>query len=102
MEIKLSARDERTIGVRADKFTQADLLKIKEIEGRKWVPEEGVWLFPYTILKLEELLDACTGDEVQIDERLVEECPFFREWMERTGSGKKEGAAEKKTVKFPL
>ncbi|MFP4977321.1 hypothetical protein ACE6ED_18090 [Paenibacillus sp. CN-4] len=96
MEIKLSARDERTIGVRADKFTQADLLKIKEIEGRKWVPEEGVWSFPYTILKLEELLNACTGDEVQIDERLVEECPFFREWMERKGSRKKEEPDDKK------
>lgn len=94
MEVKLSARDERTIGVRADKFTQADLLKIKEIKGRKWVPEEGVWSFPYTILKLEELLNACTGAEVQIDERLMEECPFFRDWMERTGSRKKEGAAE--------
>lgn len=87
MEIRLGVRDERTIGIQINRFGKEDIQKIKSIPGRKWVPDEGIWTIPYTIVNIEKLLNACSNDEVKVDQNLEDECSYIQEWLDEQAQG---------------
>lgn len=79
MQIQLSMRDERTIAIKLEKFSPEHIARIKNISGRQWIPEEATWTIPNTVGKLEELLDVCGRDSVQVEGRLAEKFSFLQE-----------------------
>ncbi|WP_226002713.1 site-specific tyrosine recombinase/integron integrase [Paenibacillus sp. BJ-4] len=86
MKINLLYRDEKTIGVRLERYGVKEREGIRSIPGRKWVPDEKIWTIPYSIVAVESLLEAYRSCEFEWDERLNKELPYIREWLDRRGA----------------
>ncbi|OXM82701.1 tyrosine-type recombinase/integrase [Paenibacillus rigui] len=78
MEIHLSKRNEDSLAVKLFAFNKEDVAKIRSIPGRRWNPDELVWLLPYTLKVITELLMIFKDKAVIIDPQLLEECEFLR------------------------
>ncbi|MEK3951242.1 site-specific tyrosine recombinase/integron integrase [Paenibacillus sp. FSL H7-0703] len=83
MKINLLYRDEKTIGVRLERYGVKEREGIRSIPGRKWVPDEKIWAIPYSISAVESLLEAYRSCKFEYDERLNKELPYIREWLDR-------------------
>ncbi|WP_025720964.1 site-specific tyrosine recombinase/integron integrase [Paenibacillus polymyxa] len=86
MKINLLYQDEKTIGVRLERYGVEEREGIRSIPGRKWVPGEKIWTIPYSIAAVESLLEAYRSCEFECDERLNKELPYIREWLDRRGA----------------
>ncbi|MDQ0496779.1 tyrosine-type recombinase/integrase [Paenibacillus brasilensis] len=86
MKINLLYRDEKTIGVRLERYGVKEREGIRSIPGRKWVPDEKIWTIPYSIPVVESLLEAYRSCEFECDEHLNKELPYIREWLDRRGA----------------
>ncbi|MGW8956933.1 site-specific tyrosine recombinase/integron integrase [Paenibacillus sp. NPDC055715] len=86
MKINLLYRDEKTIGVRLERYGVEEREGIRSIPGRKWVPDEKIWTIPYSIAAVESLLEAYQSCEFECDERLNKELPYILEWLDRRGA----------------
>ncbi|CAG7634459.1 hypothetical protein ACFQI7_06065 [Paenibacillus allorhizosphaerae] len=74
MKILLSKRNEESLTVKLIYFSQEDVTKIKQLPGRRWLPEEAVWSAPYTLGVIEQLLDLLKGCSIEMEPALAEEC----------------------------
>ncbi|MEK5320946.1 tyrosine-type recombinase/integrase [Paenibacillus sp. FSL L8-0644] len=83
MKINLLYRDEKTIGVRLERYGVKEREGIRSIPGRKWVPDEKIWAIPYSISAVESLLEAYRSCKFECDERLNKELPYILEWLDR-------------------
>ncbi|QDY83526.1 tyrosine-type recombinase/integrase [Paenibacillus polymyxa] len=83
MKINLLYRDEKTIGVRLERYGVKEREGIRSIPSRKWVPDEKIWTIPYSISAVESMLEAYRSCKFECDERLNKELPFIREWLDR-------------------
>ncbi|MEJ3718108.1 hypothetical protein WGM54_08835 [Paenibacillus polymyxa] len=85
MKINLLYRDEKTIGVRLERYGVKEREGIRSIPSRKWVPDEKIWTIPYSIsaVESESMLEAYRNCKFECDERLNKELPFIREWLDR-------------------
>ncbi|QYK68602.1 tyrosine-type recombinase/integrase [Paenibacillus sp. S02] len=83
MKINLLYRDEKTIGVRLERYGVKEREGIRSIPGRKWVPDEKIWAIPYSISAVKSLLEAYRSCKFEYDERLNKELPYIREWLNR-------------------
>ncbi|QNV58177.1 Tyrosine recombinase XerD [Paenibacillus polymyxa E681] len=83
MNINLLYRDEKTIGVRLERYGVKEREGIRSIPSRKWVPDEKIWTIPYSISAVESMLEAYRSCKFECDERLNKELPFIREWLDR-------------------
>ncbi|KAF6615076.1 hypothetical protein J2W97_000292 [Paenibacillus jamilae] len=79
MKINLLYRDEKTIGVRLERYGVKERDGIRSIPGRKWAPDEKIWTIPCSILAVESMLEAYRSCKFECDERLNKELPFIRE-----------------------
>ncbi|WP_258171165.1 site-specific integrase [Paenibacillus sp. R14(2021)] len=79
MRITLAQRDERFLSVGLFQFDSSALEKIRSISGRTYVPEERLWLIPYTLSAIEQFMGSFKSHEISIDAKLMEACPFFKE-----------------------
>ncbi|POR27089.1 MULTISPECIES: site-specific tyrosine recombinase/integron integrase [Paenibacillus] len=83
MKINLLYRDEKTIGVRLERYGVKEREGIRSIPSRKWAPDEKIWTIPYSISAVESMLEAYRSCKFECDERLDKELPFIREWLDR-------------------
>lgn len=83
MKINLLYRDEKTIGVRLERYGVKEREGIRSIPSRKWVPDEKIWTIPYSISAVESMLEAYRSCKFEYDERLNKELPYIREWLDR-------------------
>ncbi|ALP38202.1 integrase [Paenibacillus sp. IHB B 3084] len=86
MKINLLYRDEKTIGVRLERYGVEEREGIRSIPGRKWVPDEKIWTIPYSIAAVESLLEAYRSCEFECEERLNKELPYIQEWLDQRGT----------------
>lgn len=74
MDISVAKRDESTLGIKFMIYYKEGIEKIKNIPGRKWIPEESIWSIPYTIESVETLLSVFHHCRFHIESQLLEEC----------------------------
>ncbi|CAG7639339.1 Tyrosine recombinase XerC [Paenibacillus solanacearum] len=75
------------MAVKLQYFNQNDVAKIRQVPGRKWIPEEAVWTVPYTLGVIEHCLDLFQGYCMEVEPALAEECDmlqFRRDDLEST------------------
>ncbi|MEK3881250.1 tyrosine-type recombinase/integrase [Paenibacillus sp. PL2-23] len=85
MEIRLYKLNDETLGVRLVRFNRDDVLRIKAIQGHRWVPAERIWTLPYTLDVVQRLIDAYPHYAFVPDAALQEECYLFSERKARLG-----------------
>ncbi|WP_179033038.1 tyrosine-type recombinase/integrase [Paenibacillus kribbensis] len=83
MKINLIYRDEKTMGVRLERYGVKEREGIRSIPGRKWVPDEKIWTIPYSISAVESMLEAYRSCKFECDERLNKELPYIQEWLDQ-------------------
>lgn len=89
MHVFVGKKDDLSLFVTMERFDAAFVQKIKSLKQRKWLPTERMWVVPYTIMSMEDLwtLVISEADSFEIQEALMEECPF---WMERVAELQRE------------
>jgi site-specific recombinase XerD len=89
MHVFVGKKDDLSLFVIMERFDAAFLQKIKSLKQRKWLPAERMWVVPYTIVGMEDLwtLVISEADSFEIQEALMEECPF---WMEKVAERQRE------------
>lgn len=88
MVISLLKRDDMTLAVRLKGYHAEFVTKIKRINGKRWDPQSGVWILPYTIRVIEHFLEEFKSYTITVDEVLREENDAIRQWMEVNRSAK--------------
>ena len=78
MKVFLSKRNEETLAVKLQYFNQNDVAKIRQVPGRKWIPEEAVWTVPYTLGVIEHCIDLFQGCCMEVEPALAEECDMLQ------------------------
>ncbi|WP_052703036.1 hypothetical protein [Paenibacillus beijingensis] len=79
MEISLTKRDETALAVKFNNFNHNDIAKLKSLSGRRWIPEQSIWTVPYTIQKVDQLLNLFNDSIFHVDAELLEECYILQE-----------------------
>jgi integrase/recombinase XerD len=79
MEIFIAQRNEQTLAITFNKFNTVDIAKIKKIEGKRWIPKEGIWTLPYTIKHVVELLNIYHEETFHVESGLAKECRLLEE-----------------------
>ncbi|MHA7966696.1 tyrosine-type recombinase/integrase [Paenibacillus sp. CAU 1782] len=84
MHVFVGKKDDFLLFVKMERFSSADVQAIKGLKNRQWQPAERAWAVPYTIACIEELweLVVSCADSFEIQEALMEECPFWIEKVE--------------------
>ncbi|CAM4418260.1 hypothetical protein PAAL109150_26200 [Paenibacillus alkaliterrae] len=49
MNLTLLKRNDREIAVKMSSFEQGHVNRVKSIPGRKWLPDQLLWTFPYSV-----------------------------------------------------
>lgn len=81
MEISLSKRNEKTLAVKFLVYYKEGITKIKNLSGRKWIPEDSIWSVPYTIEVIGQLLNVFKNCKFHIESQLLEECYLLQIWL---------------------
>lgn len=66
-------QDERWLTL-SFRYNDEIIQKIKLINGRKWDPEQKMWLIPYTFSACEQLLSVIGINKIKVEITLKEEC----------------------------
>lgn len=78
-----------TIELKLLHFSEVDLSKLKQIEGRSWHPDRKMWSIPYTSMAVTQLMKLFPGDVVQFNDEVkfqAEDSPIWlREIIEKHG-----------------
>lgn len=73
MDIYLSKSNEKTLVIRF-KYNMDVVSAIKNIPGRRWVPEDKVWTVPYTLDVIAQLIRFFQNYNIHVDPQLQQEC----------------------------
>lgn len=79
MELFVSKRSDQELELRLRSFRSEDIATIRELRGRKWIPEQAVWVIPYTTEIIEQLFVKFPEDVMRVDSKLVWEDERFRQ-----------------------
>lgn len=82
MNITLLKRDEMTLAVHVQGYHEEFVTSIRKIAGRRWNPQEGLWLLPYITRVIEQLIQVFTGYSIVIEQVLRDECYKLKQWEE--------------------
>ncbi|WP_245640216.1 tyrosine-type recombinase/integrase [Paenibacillus dakarensis] len=77
-KIIVEERDDYSLELTLKYFRDEDIQKIKQIRGRKWIPDDRVWTIPYTKETLEQLFQKFARDQIQLSSQLKQ----VREWLD--------------------
>ncbi|MEK3917725.1 tyrosine-type recombinase/integrase [Paenibacillus sp. FSL H7-0331] len=80
MEISLSKRNETTLAVKFIIFYKDGIAKIKNVPGRRWIPEESIWSLPYTLEVINQLLMTFKDCKFYVEPQLLEECYLLQSY----------------------
>ncbi|MCF2941471.1 site-specific integrase [Paenibacillus alkaliterrae] len=59
-------------------FVQGHVNRVKSIPGRKWLPDQLLWTFPYSVSAIERFMELFAEEEVYVEALLFEECEQLR------------------------
>lgn len=74
--------NEQELGVRLNRFTKLDIEKMKQIKGKKYDKGNRIWTIPYTHLSIDQFVNLFKPLEVDIQNKLLEECEYIRDWRQ--------------------
>ncbi|QYR19648.1 site-specific integrase [Paenibacillus sp. sptzw28] len=86
MEISLSKRNKTTLAVKFMVFYKDGITKIKNLPGRRWIPEESIWAFPYTLEVLNQILTVFKDCKFYVEPQLLEECYLLQSYEKANNS----------------
>lgn len=72
--LTLLKRYDREIAVKMSSFEQRYVNRIKSIPGRKWLSDQLLWTFPYSVSTIERFIELFANEEVYVEALLFEEC----------------------------
>lgn len=79
MELYVSKRNEQELQLKTRSYSESDIATIRQLKGRRWIPEQAVWVIPYTQELIEQLIAKFARDVLRIDNKLLEEDERFRQ-----------------------
>jgi site-specific recombinase XerD len=57
--------------------------QVRRLSQRRWEPQARVWLVPYTLRMIEEMLHMFADLRFEVESALLEECALLREYMDK-------------------
>jgi integrase/recombinase XerD len=72
---------------------------VRQLKGSRWVPKEKLWLFPYTLVNVEHVLELFDDANIWIGPALLSECEWLRQ---RLDVGMRWGTMNEKRLIFEL
>ncbi|WP_169306571.1 hypothetical protein [Cohnella pontilimi] len=93
MLVRLAKRDEQWLSLQFP-YKKEWVDSARRFKGSRWIPKEKVWVFSYTLSNVQLFLELFSIQNTQVDEALLAECDWLREWISVHAEGTGERAKE--------